>query len=556
MIEPEDMSGSVATLQAERNDRWSQKIWREWAERHNRDNPDDPCPPGILQTASSPSELQPWLIRFINSFQDRDGASAAYKPNTLYSVLCYIQKHVRIFNPNHQNGSLKFLDRKNEGFKDFRDSLAIVNQHIETFGVERRHYDIFTADDEETMWSNSVLGTSSPIQLLHTLYYYNGKNLLLRRGEHQMLRFSQFKRFGSPERYEFERIQSEEVSSDQETETRHPPSPVPPPPPSGRKSNRRRVTCIRADPNAGLRCHVFLLDTYFSKIPPGALDKDLFYLHPLRSQSGSDQVWFTERPYGRHSLDKITKAIADRAGFSGHYTATSLQQTGRACSSSSITHHKFTKSLRTAEDVNGRKSKRQKLSPIEETENGALTNGDFEDDDEDEDDDDDDERPLLLPCEEEEEVYKRPLHYSEAPERGIKFLGDLQFHGTRVKVLSETRDSRTPSSFQEVSMGDCRVTISPSQPIGVDILRSALQSAGSDEGQWQVVLIPPKLRLQGGQEVLLEEPQSRDNAVNHHLGTHYISEDEGEGASYVHISSPRGSNSLPTGTTIFQYVNN
>ena len=42
----------------------------------------------------------------------------------------------------------------------------------------------------------------------------------------------------------------------------------------------KSVTIV-ANPVVGERCHVFLLDTYISKMPPAAVEKDIFYCKPL-----------------------------------------------------------------------------------------------------------------------------------------------------------------------------------------------------------------------------------------------------------------------------------
>ena len=38
-----------------------------------------------------------------------------------------------------------------------------------------------------------------------------------------------------------------------------------------------------ANPDAGVRCHVFLLDLYIVKLPKEAVTKDIFYCCPLPS---------------------------------------------------------------------------------------------------------------------------------------------------------------------------------------------------------------------------------------------------------------------------------
>ena len=509
------MSGDIGTAHAERNDRWSQKIWREWTEKYNSDHPNQPCPENILQTATSPQELQPWLIRFITSFQE--GQGTAYKPKTLYALLCHLHKHVKVFNPHHK--SLRFLDRKNEDFQEFRDCLSRVNEHMEEFGIERRHYDSFTESDEEMLWSRKILGVESSIQLLHTIYFYNGKNLLLRRGEHQQLRFSQFRRLRSPDCYEFERIHVSESSSDQESEGFSPSAVAVPP----KRNQRRKISHIMADPSAGTRCHVFLLDTYFGKIPPDALKKDHFYLQPVKGHLVHHQHWYTERPYGKNSLDKIAKCVAASGGLSGHFTATSLQQTGRNSTSSKVTHSYKSKSRQNS--TSPFKSKKQKMDDTLKDDHIKIIKN----------------------------MTTTPSTVTGTKENNsslstLRFSGEFLFSNTKVSFITEQTDTSSSSSsgtsgFQEIHMGDCSISIKPSSPVDLNVV-TMLQ--GLEHGQWQVVMMHKKS----------EEHSSQQSAVDQTYSDVYSSEDDDNDDVYCPSPSNNDNNCIPPCTTIFQYVNN
>lgn len=52
--------------------------------------------------------------------------------------------------------------------------------------------DIITSDHEELLWTNSVLGTDNPTQLLATVIYQNGIHFALRISEHCMLTTENF----------------------------------------------------------------------------------------------------------------------------------------------------------------------------------------------------------------------------------------------------------------------------------------------------------------------------------------------------------------------------
>lgn len=75
------------------------------------------------------------------------------------------------------------------------------------------------------------------------------------------------------------------------------------------------------------KCHVFLLDLYFSKIPKEALERDVFYLQPVtRVKPGAP--WFTTTPVGKNTLAKMVKEVCAEADIGGNKTNHSLRATG------------------------------------------------------------------------------------------------------------------------------------------------------------------------------------------------------------------------------------
>ena len=57
-----------------------------------------------------------------------------------------------------------------------------------------------------------------------------------------------------------------------------------------------------------MKCHVFVLDKYLSKLPAEAFVKDTFYVQPRTSIDEDTQaVWFTANPIGRNTLANLVK---------------------------------------------------------------------------------------------------------------------------------------------------------------------------------------------------------------------------------------------------------
>ena len=119
--------------------------------------------------------------------------------------------------------------------------------------------------EEDLFWELGILGTSTPLALLRSVFYYNGKVLCLRGGdEHRQLKFSQLKRVSKGYIYTENgsggvaqmKIENKVVPSYASTNT----------------ENKER-------------CHVYLLDLYMEKVPKDALSKDAFYLRPVAKVS-------------------------------------------------------------------------------------------------------------------------------------------------------------------------------------------------------------------------------------------------------------------------------
>ena len=86
---------------------------------------------------------------------------------------------------------------------------------------------------------------------------------------------------------------------------------------------------VIANPKAGIRCHVAILDLYLSKIPASAVSKDVFYLQPVpKVPSDSSKPWFLLTPVGRNTLSTMVKDICTEGGVDGNKTNHSLRATG------------------------------------------------------------------------------------------------------------------------------------------------------------------------------------------------------------------------------------
>ena len=122
---------------------------------------------------------------------------------------------------------------------------------------------------------------------------------------------SQLKRLYEPDRY----IYSEKASKNR---------------PGGTAQLRmeHKIVPIYANPKAGIRCPVFLLDEYIRKLPEIAIEKDFFYCKPSPVTPKDGQPWYYPVPVGKNVLFSMVKEMTTEAGISGKKTNHSLRVTG------------------------------------------------------------------------------------------------------------------------------------------------------------------------------------------------------------------------------------
>ena len=163
------------------------------------------------------------------------------------------------------------------------------------------------------LWTSGVMGTTTPKALQNVAFNTVGKMFALRGGtEHKSLKLSQITRMTNPDHY----VYHENVSKNHNG--------------SFKKIHvKRKIVPIYPCPQVEERCPVHILDTYISKLPPYAAERDLFYLHPLQQMpSDPNAPWYAPVPVGRDTLQKKFHIMCQQAGIAGNKTIRSLRATG------------------------------------------------------------------------------------------------------------------------------------------------------------------------------------------------------------------------------------
>ena len=118
---------------------------------------------------------------------------------------------------------------------------------------------------------------------------------------------------------------------------------------------------ISANPAAGERCHVSILDLYLSKLPTAAHESDIFYCKPMVSApTDKYSPWYFPLPIGKNTLAKMVQDMCTEAKIAGKRTNHSLRVAGTSSLHEagvpekliqSRTGHRSLESLRTYERV-------------------------------------------------------------------------------------------------------------------------------------------------------------------------------------------------------------
>lgn len=260
--------------------RWAFKNLGDWFVAHNSEatSNDDRCPDDVLSPSCSPEVLNRWLCVFVSETRGHNGEP--YPSRTLYAILTGIIRYMRSNNPNYPN----FLEKKSPAFVEFMSTLDNLFKKLRSEGVgsSSAHTEGISREEDE-LWSSGVLNINTPLGLLRAVFYYNGKCLCLRGGqEHRCLKLSQLKWMKSPDRYEYvENSSKNRKGGISELRLEH-----------------KNVSSF-ADTEAGVRCHVFILDLYIQKLPQEAHDKDLFYCRPLPNKPADEEKpWYSAVPIG------------------------------------------------------------------------------------------------------------------------------------------------------------------------------------------------------------------------------------------------------------------
>ena len=157
-----------------KNTSWALRVFKDWESQRDGEQ----CPSDLFESPSA-EKLNYWMSRFVVESRRSDGNP--YPSSTIYQLLAGLLRHSRLKSKDCPN----FLDKSDSRFSELRGACDTVARNLREKGIgaQVKHAAIFTADDEDKLWSTGTIGIHSPLALVRAVFFYIGKSLCLRGGQ-------------------------------------------------------------------------------------------------------------------------------------------------------------------------------------------------------------------------------------------------------------------------------------------------------------------------------------------------------------------------------------
>lgn len=281
-----------------RNNNWCMKLYRDWSEWRNTNG--TRTVPTLEELWTSPkSELAGALKHFVFEIRRHDGSE--YPPNTLYNIICGINRLIKENRPQ-----CNIIDKNDPEFVYLVRSLDAKMKDLTARGIGglRRTADPITGDDETKLWKCGAFSTSKAQGLLRAVYFYTSKAFGLRgRDEHRKLSLDQIK-FGQDSAGKFVQFQGRGNKVYK----------------GGINDCKMEAKCIKQyDTEGNCRSIYKILEQYVSCLHDAGIIDGAFYRRPLASILPKPRFGVT--PVGINSLSKLLPEAAKMAGIETNITS-------------------------------------------------------------------------------------------------------------------------------------------------------------------------------------------------------------------------------------------
>ena len=139
--------------------KWALKVFELWSQARNISHTEDPIPEDLL-SCNDPAILNVHLSHF--AVESRKSNGDYYPPATIHQLLCGLLRHMSDTNPGRPN----FLDKQDSRFQQLQGTLDALFQklHSDGIGVQVKHAEILTKEDETKLWDSGVMGSTKMLR--------------------------------------------------------------------------------------------------------------------------------------------------------------------------------------------------------------------------------------------------------------------------------------------------------------------------------------------------------------------------------------------------------
>ena len=152
---------------------WAVKTFTAWMQQRNERLPENPVPHDILESKEA-IEVCKYMRLFVLETRRADGAP--YPPATLRSLVSGIQRVMEA-----QKSLFMLLDRSDHLFRELHLTLDTISSdlHRQGVGALRKSAAVISSEDENSLWEKGLLGTTSPVALQRTVFFYVSLHFVL-----------------------------------------------------------------------------------------------------------------------------------------------------------------------------------------------------------------------------------------------------------------------------------------------------------------------------------------------------------------------------------------
>lgn len=272
-------------------------MWRSWAEERGIN-------PNLEE--NSAEVLNSILQQFYAEVRNKRGES--YEPESLKGMMASLDHYLRERNyPHSIIKDCQFQQSK----KVLEGQAKLLRQ--EEKGKRLDASSTLSIPEEEALWDNGKLGSSSPRVLCHTMWWILTQHFVLRgRQEHHSMNVEDFNLCRDDRGIEYVTFK------ENPTKTRQ-----------GGLNSKRRQVLPKMFAAGGPRCPVGLFKNFLSRRPPELGESGPFYLAVV--ERPKTEVWYKKQRLGIHSIDQMMKNI--------------VKSTPIALSGKKLTNHSARKTL-------------------------------------------------------------------------------------------------------------------------------------------------------------------------------------------------------------------